>query len=56
VIVTWHAPADANYDFKRFYDAAKQRGFLIYPGKLTQLETSVSAASARSAATSCSRR
>jgi 2-aminoethylphosphonate-pyruvate transaminase len=39
VIVTWHAPADANYDFKRFYDAAKRRGFLLYPGKLTQLET-----------------
>ena len=39
VIVTWHAPADANYDFKRFYEAAKRRGFLLYPGKLTQLET-----------------
>jgi 2-aminoethylphosphonate-pyruvate transaminase len=39
IIVTWHAPADANYDFKRFYEAAKRRGFLLYPGKLTQVET-----------------
>jgi 2-aminoethylphosphonate-pyruvate transaminase len=39
IIVTWHAPADPAYDFKRFYDAVKQRGFLLYPGKLTQVET-----------------
>jgi 2-aminoethylphosphonate-pyruvate transaminase len=39
VIVTFHAPADARYDFKRFYAAAKARGFILYPGKLTQLET-----------------
>ena len=39
IIVTFHAPADARYDFKRFYAAAKARGFILYPGKLTQLET-----------------
>ncbi len=39
IIVTWHAPARDHYDFKRFYEAAKRRGFLFYPGKLTQLET-----------------
>ena len=39
IIVTFHAPADARYRFKRFYDAAKQRGFILYPGKLTKLET-----------------
>jgi 2-aminoethylphosphonate-pyruvate transaminase len=39
IIVTFHAPAHAAYDFKRFYDGAKQRGFVLYPGKLTQLET-----------------
>lgn len=39
IIVTFHAPAHAAYDFKRFYAAAKQRGFILYPGKLTQLET-----------------
>ncbi|MFZ2648683.1 MAG: 2-aminoethylphosphonate--pyruvate transaminase [Burkholderiaceae bacterium] len=39
IIVTFHAPAHPAYDFKRFYAAAKQRGFILYPGKLTQLET-----------------
>ena len=39
VIVTFHAPVHANYDFKRFYDGARQRGFILYPGKLTQLDT-----------------
>jgi 2-aminoethylphosphonate-pyruvate transaminase len=39
IIVTFHAPAHKAYEFKRFYDAAKQRGFILYPGKLTQLET-----------------
>ena len=39
IIVTFHAPAVSNYDFKTFYAAAKQRGFILYPGKLTQVET-----------------
>jgi len=39
IIVTFHAPADANYDFKTFYAAARKRGFILYPGKLTQVET-----------------
>ena len=39
VIVTFHAPADPKYDFKAFYLAAKRRGFILYPGKLTQIET-----------------
>ena len=39
IIVTFHAPADTHYDFKRFYAAAKVRGFILYPGKLTQVET-----------------
>jgi 2-aminoethylphosphonate-pyruvate transaminase len=39
IIVTFHAPAHPSYDFKRFYDGAKARGFLLYPGKLTQIET-----------------
>ena len=39
IIVTCHAPAHPAYDFKRFYDAAKARGFLLYPGKLTTAET-----------------
>ncbi len=39
IIVTFHAPAHPAYDFKRFYAAAKARGFILYPGKLTTLET-----------------
>jgi 2-aminoethylphosphonate-pyruvate transaminase len=39
IIITFHAPAHPNYDFKRFYEGAKQRGFILYPGKLTEVET-----------------
>ena len=39
IIVTFHAPHDPAYDFKRFYEASKARGFILYPGKLTQVET-----------------
>ena len=39
IIVTVHAPTHPAYDFKRFYAAAKARGFILYPGKLTQVET-----------------
>ncbi|MEP7157519.1 MAG: 2-aminoethylphosphonate--pyruvate transaminase [Betaproteobacteria bacterium] len=39
IIVTFHAPGDSRYQFKPFYDAAKKRGFILYPGKLTKLET-----------------
>ncbi len=39
IIVTFHAPAHPAYDFKRFYEGAKARGFILYPGKLTQVET-----------------
>jgi len=39
IIVTFHAPADPRYEFKAFYEAVKARGFILYPGKLTQLET-----------------
>ncbi|MCJ0765775.1 2-aminoethylphosphonate--pyruvate transaminase [Variovorax terrae] len=39
IIVTFHAPADPCYDFKTFYAAARARGFILYPGKLTQVET-----------------
>ena len=39
IIVTFHAPTHPAYDFKRFYAAAKARGFILYPGKLTPVET-----------------
>jgi 2-aminoethylphosphonate-pyruvate transaminase len=39
IIVTFHAPEVPGYDFKTFYAAVRARGFLLYPGKLTQIET-----------------
>ena len=39
IIVTFHAPELPGYDFKTFYAAVRARGFLLYPGKLTQTET-----------------
>jgi 2-aminoethylphosphonate-pyruvate transaminase len=39
IILTFHAPADPHYEFKKFYDAVKARGFILYPGKLTERET-----------------
>ena len=39
IIVTFHAPADAHYEFRKFYEAAKKHGFILYPGKLTEIET-----------------
>ena len=39
VIVTFHAPEHPAYDFRRFYAAAKARGFMLYPGKLATVET-----------------
>ena len=39
IIVTFHAPEVAGYDFKVFYNAVRAHGFLLYPGKLTQVET-----------------
>jgi 2-aminoethylphosphonate-pyruvate transaminase len=39
VIVTFLAPADPNYDFQKFYDRVREKGFVLYPGKLTQVDT-----------------
>jgi 2-aminoethylphosphonate-pyruvate transaminase len=35
IIVTFHMPADPNFVFQTFYDRLKDRGYVIYPGKLT---------------------
>ena len=39
IILTFHAPADPAYEFRAFYEAVRARGYILYPGKLTQLET-----------------
>jgi 2-aminoethylphosphonate-pyruvate transaminase len=35
IIVTFHMPADPNFDFEVFYDRLGAAGYVIYPGKLT---------------------
>jgi len=35
IIVTFRMPVDANFVFQTFYDRLKDRGYVIYPGKLT---------------------
>jgi len=35
IIVTFRMPADPQFRFQAFYDRLKERGYVIYPGKLT---------------------
>ena len=35
IIVTFRMPVDKNFAFQTFYDKLKNRGYIIYPGKLT---------------------
>jgi len=39
VIVTFYAPGDPAYEFKSFYEKVRARGYILYPGKLTKVET-----------------
>lgn len=39
IIITFLAPQDSHYDFKQFYSHVKAAGFMLYPGKLTAVET-----------------
>jgi 2-aminoethylphosphonate-pyruvate transaminase len=39
IIVTFYAPDSPHYTFKSFYTAVKTQGYILYPGKLTTLET-----------------
>ena len=39
IIVTFHAPDDPNYRFDTFYAHLRDRGYILYPGKLTKMET-----------------
>ncbi len=36
IIQTFLTPRDRNFDFERFYEELRGRGFAIYPGKLTK--------------------
>lgn len=39
IIVTFFNPAHAKFDFQTFYDLLKAKGFIIYPGKLTVVDS-----------------
>lgn len=39
IIVTFHAPADAAYSFTDLYRRVREKGFILYPGKLTAVDT-----------------
>ena len=39
IIVTVHAPAGPGWNFAAFYERVKARGIVLYPGKLTAVET-----------------
>ncbi len=35
IIITFHMPNDAKFNFGEFYDSLREQGYVIYPGKLT---------------------
>jgi 2-aminoethylphosphonate-pyruvate transaminase len=39
IIVTFHMPSDPRFDFQRFYDSVRDKGYVLYPGKLTVADT-----------------
>lgn len=39
IIVTFHAPDHPDFDFNKLYKGVRDKGFILYPGKLTQIET-----------------
>ncbi|MEX0348418.1 MAG: 2-aminoethylphosphonate--pyruvate transaminase [Paracoccaceae bacterium] len=39
IIVTFFCPDDPRFEFERFYDLMKAKGFIIYPGKLTVVDS-----------------
>ena len=39
IIVTFFCPSDENFIFEKFYEMMKNKGFIIYPGKLTAVDS-----------------
>jgi 2-aminoethylphosphonate-pyruvate transaminase len=39
IITSFLSPTDPTFDFGRFYALLKARGFVIYPGKVTAVDT-----------------
>ena len=38
IITSFYYPDDAEFEFQKFYDALKSRGFVIYPGKVSHAQ------------------
>lgn len=38
IITAYHYPEHPRFSFQRFYEALSERGFVIYPGKLTKID------------------
>ncbi len=39
IITGFHSPQHPDYSFLKFYEALKKRGFVIYPGKVTHIDS-----------------
>ncbi len=39
IITAFVTPTSPGYEFERFYQSLKQVGFVIYPGKVTSVDT-----------------
>ena len=39
IITTFFYPKDSNFNFQDMYDFIKERGYAIYPGKVTEADT-----------------
>ena len=39
IITAFYSPTHPDYSFDRFYSILKSKGFVIYPGKVTELNT-----------------
>ena len=39
IIVTFHMPADPKFEFDAFYDGLREKGYVIYPGKLAKADS-----------------
>ncbi len=38
IITAFHYPQDANFVFEKFYESLNEKGFVIYPGKLSSVD------------------
>ena len=39
IITSFHYPEDSHFDFAEFYNRIAERGFILYPGKISQCDT-----------------